>query len=645
MLIVLTVYRYVGLGFTLFPAFFVLYPTVERIRHVRALHYSNGVRALPLWLAYLLFDIIPVLVITAVSSALMITRAGDVWYNFGFFPLVIILYGISSILLAYNVSLVAKSQLSAFAFLAGGQALMFLLYFISIMLVFTYAPTDKIDERLLLVHFTLSIISPIANFTRAVFVVLNMFSVSCDGEQYSSNPGAMKLYGGPITYLIFQSLFLFGLLLWWDSGRFRLRIWGGSRKVKVKGSSEEEHELGTLGAEKKFIGKETNRVGSSDDGLKVMHLTKSFGRNMVAVDDVTFGVPRGEVFALLGPNGAGKTTTINMIRGDMAPNSGEIFVENISVQGNRSAARAHLGVCPQFDAMDRMTVIEHLRFYAKVRGVADVEHNVAQVIKAVGLEAFKSRMAEKLSGGNKRKLSLGIALMGNPTVLLLDEPSSGMDAASKRIMWKTLAGVTRGRSLVLTTHSMEEADALASRAGILAKNMLAVGTGEELRKRWGNGYHVHLVLKSAPASSVDEMVNLKNWVLEKFRGAVVEDRSFHGQMRFSVPVYRGEDEAEPERDENDTISSADTLGAAKKGKGVNRVFKTLESIKEELGLEYYSVSQSTLGKLSFTPNKLVDQLANDYARVDQVFLKIVGDANVAEEGYGKPEKKSWWKRS
>lgn len=95
---------------------------------------------------------------------------------------------------------------------------------------------------------------------------------------------------------------------------------------------------------------------------------------------------------------------------------------------------------------------EHLEFYARVRGVPDVQHNVTEVIKAVGLTAFSARMAAKLSGGNKRKLSLGIALIGNPTVLLLDEPSSGMDAASKRVMWKTLAAVVPGRSLLLTTH-------------------------------------------------------------------------------------------------------------------------------------------------------------------------------------------------
>lgn len=606
---------YVGLVFSAFPAFFALYPTLERIRNVRALHYSNGVRALPLWLAYLLFDFISILLVSVIASIIMVAATGDIWYNFGYLFLVIVLYGIASILLAYNVSLIAKSQLSAFAFVAGGQAVMFLLYFIAVLSVFTYAPTAKIDEQLNIVHFAIAAISPISSFTRAVFVALNIFSVSCRGEQYASNPGGMTLYGGPITYLILQSIFLFCTLLWWDSGRFRLRF--GSRTVKAKGASEEEQEVGTLGGEKKFIGDEMRRVDSSNDGLRVMHITKTFGRKVTAVDDVTFGVPRGEVFALLGPNGAGKTTTINMIRGDMVPNSGDIFVENISVIGNRPAARSHLGVCPQFDAMDRMTVEEHLRFYARVRGVEDVEHNVAQVIKAVGLEAFKTRMAENLSGGNKRKLSLGIALMGNPTVLLLDEPSSGMDAASKRIMWKTLAGVTRGRSLVLTTHSMEEADALASRAGILAKSMLAMGTGDQLRRRWGDGYHVHLVLKSAPASPPEEMKRLKDWVLTRFRGARVEDRSFHGQMRFSVPVDAEEDESEG--DEQGGVGEA-----ARNSKGVNRVFKALEKGKEGLGLEFYSVSQSTL---------------------DQVFLTIVGNANVSEEGYGKPEKKRWWKRS
>jgi ATP-binding cassette, subfamily A (ABC1), member 3 len=158
---------------------------------------------------------------------------------------------------------------------------------------------------------------------------------------------------------------------------------------------------------------ETQRVSSSSDGLRVLHITKAFSSN-IAVENLTFGVKHGEVFALLGPNGARKSTVISLIRGDIRPSQkdGDIFVENTSVIRRRAEARSHIGVCPQFDAMDQMTVLEHLRFYARVRSVSDVEYNVKEVVKAVGLQSFSTRIGAKLSSGNKRKLSFGIALMG-----------------------------------------------------------------------------------------------------------------------------------------------------------------------------------------------------------------------------------------
>jgi ABC-type multidrug transport system ATPase subunit len=254
----------------------------------------------------------------------------------------------------------------------------------------------------------------------------------------------MTVFGGPILYTIAQSIVLLAVLIWFDSGWQPAFL---ARKKHRLPDSEESDEVD----EEVFA--EARRVDDSQDDLRVLHATKAFGSN-IAVQDVTFGVPKGEIFALLGPNGAGKSTIIGLIRGDSRPSdkASEILVENNSILRHRAKARSYLGVCPQFDAMDQMTAVEHLRFYARARGVADVEHNVDQVIHAVGLAQFKDRMAGKLSGGNKRKLSLGIALMGNPSVLLLDEPSSGMDAASKRVMWRTLSSVSSSRSLVLTTH-------------------------------------------------------------------------------------------------------------------------------------------------------------------------------------------------
>ena len=488
---------------------------------------------------------------------------------------------------------------------------MFLLYIVAYLSVLTYAPVNKVDSYVNVVHFTIGLITPTGNLVRSLFVSLNAFSILCRDQSIASYPGEITLYGGPILYLLMQSFFLFGVLLWWDSGPILRRFRKSYKSQDIEESGIEDDE----------IAKEIARVNSSTDGLRILHLTKAFGSN-IAVQDVTFGVKRGEVFALLGPNGAGKSTTVAAVRGDIQPSGGgEIYVENIALSKHRAAARSHLGVCPQFDAMDQMTVVEQLRFYARIRGVSDVEHNVREVIRAVGLENFAGRMAAKLSGGNKRKLSLGVALMGNPTVLLLDEPSSGMDAASKRVMWRTLASVVPGRSLVLTTHSMEEADALANRAGIMAKKMLALGTSDYLRRKHGDAYHVHLVTTTAPHTSVEEMERIKRWILENFHGAVVEDKTYHGQMRFSVPArsdgHHPSSESGSNEDERQHQSQA-------RQAGISALFTSLEEHKELLGFEYYSVSQTTL---------------------DQVFLSIVGKHNVEEENYGmEVKKRPLWKR-
>jgi ABC-type multidrug transport system ATPase subunit len=357
-----------------------------------------------------------------------------------------------------------------------------------------------------------------------------------------------------------------------------------------------------------------------EDGLRVMHLTKSFKKN-TAVDNVTFGIKRGEVFALLGPNGAGKSTTISLIRGDIKPsrNGGDIFVEDVSVSKNLANARTHLGVCPQIDALDQMTVREHLEFYARIRGIPDIQHNVTAVLQAVGLGAFESRMGYALSGGNKRKLSLGIALMGNPTVVLLDEPSSGLDAAAKRIMWKTLAATVHGRSILLTTHSMEEADALAGRAGILSRRMLALGTPDNLRRRFGDALHVHLVSCTAPRTTNEEMQRVIEWIQDRLPSANVDNKTYHGQLRFSVSandVLALQGRAA----DNITSHDSDMAHAAREGSAIGQLVVLLEENKQTLDISHYSVSPTTL---------------------DQVFLTIVGKHNVQEEN-SEEKKPSLW---
>jgi len=592
---------YYGLCLSVAPAFFSLVVTLERLRKVRSLLYSNGVRALPLWFAYTAFDFLIVLLWSAIT-VIIFTAVTSVWYNIGYLFVVLFLYGLASILLSYVISLFSRSQLAAWCFAAAGQAVAFLIYFVAFMSVLTYVDPSSQTKALNVAHFTIAAFAPIANVQRALFMALNIFSLTCKDRELAPYPGAITVYGGPILYLILQSLFLFAILLWWDSGSLYQRLRNRKRPNEVE-------DRDTVTAE---VSNELTRVTSSRDGLRVLNLTKEFKKNL-AVNDITFGVPRGEVFALLGPNGAGKSTCISLIRGDIQPSrrGGDIFVDDVSVISHRAQARSRLGVCPQFDAMDTMTVFEHLDFYARVRGVSDPKHNATAVMQAVGLTPYAERMAAKLSGGNQRKLSLGIALMGNPTVLLLDEPSSGMDAASKRVMWKTLASVVPGRSLVLTTHSMEEADALANRAGIMASKMLALGTTDYLRRKHGDAYYIHLVHSEAPHTKEEDMERIRDWILKRMPNARVEEKTYHGQLRFEVPTSLPQPEKYDRQGEvggkSATAIEADIVSA----NSIPKLFSALESAKQELGIEYYSVSRATL---------------------DQVFLNIVGEHNVSEEG-------------
>lgn len=623
---ILQLITYLNLAMAVYPAFFALYPTVERLRNVRALHYSSGVRSLALWMAYLGFDFC-IVAITSAFAVIIFRAVSSIWYHPEYLFVVFFLYGLCSTLLSYIVSHFARSQLAAFALAAGGQCVMYLVYLIVYVAALVYSPVDKIDRYVNVAYFTVAIVSPVASLARSMFVSLNFFSILCRGTETAMYPGEITVYGGPILYLTFQSLLFLGVLVWLDAGLSF--SWLRSRNKENRITEDEEFAGAGVSSRLSRMIDMTN----TSDGLRVMNLTKTFGKS-VAIEDVSFSVCKGEVFALLGPNGAGKTTTLSLIRGDMPPSrhGGEIFVENISVRKHRGTARLHLGVCPQFDAIDQMTVLEHLRFYARIRGVPDVEHNVHEILRAVGLTAFKERMAMKLSGGNKRKLSLGIALMGNPTVLLLDEPSSGMDAAAKRVMWKTLGSIVPGRSIVLTTHSMEEADALAGRAGILAGRMLALGTTEYLRQKYGNMYHVHLVHAQAPHTSDEDMHRLRNWVWSTFPGAMIQQKTYHGQLRFSVPAtlsveetattttttedtasswtFVDETQSSMARDGSSFCSTTMRLKNSSNTSSASMLFSCLEQNKSVLGVQYYSISQTSL---------------------DQVFLSIVGQHDVAEE--------------
>jgi ABC-type multidrug transport system ATPase subunit len=453
------------------------------------------------------------------------------------------------------------------------------------------------------IYFTIALICPAVSLLRALLVSMNIYSISCNGAQYASYSGAMRLYGGPILYLALQFVVLVLILIFYESGgsleAFGIRF----RSKKTHHHHDNEKDIENSDTES---AEEVRRLSSTNDGLRVQHISKTFGRNQ-AVDDISFGILPSEKFALLGPNGAGKSTTISLIRGELRPDHlrrSEVHISGDSLMDSPVAAKQHLGVCPQFDSVDSMTLSEHLHFYARARGVFGKEknENVREIITRLGLTDHENKLVKKLSGGTKRKLSLGIALISNPSVLLLDEPSSGMDAAAKRALWATLRAISAGRSLLITTHSMEEADALCDRAGIMAGHMLALGTIPDLHTKYADKLYVQLVHNDAPRSSDEQMEHLWTWVRSTFLVAETE-RSVGGQARFAIPITRGSSDAEHLLD----------------GSHMGKLFQAIEAKKEEVGIRDYSIERSSL---------------------EQVFLNVVERHGVQEENSHVVERKS-----
>ncbi|CAN0116974.1 unnamed protein product, partial [Discosporangium mesarthrocarpum] len=217
----------------------------------------------------------------------------------------------------------------------------------------------------------------------------------------------------------------------------------------------------------------------------------SSGGSKVAVDNLDLTMYTGQITALLGHNGAGKTTTIGMLTGMTPVTSGTAFVNGLNVQGDMSRIRQSLGVCPQHDILyPDLTVQEHLRMYAVLKGVptADLKAAIETTIHDVGLTEKRNERTKGLSGGQKRKLSVGIALIGGSQVVFLDEPTSGMDPHSRRFTWELIRKNREGRTIVLTTHFMDEADLLGDRIAIMADGALrCCGSSLFLKRHYGVG--------------------------------------------------------------------------------------------------------------------------------------------------------------
>ena len=217
--------------------------------------------------------------------------------------------------------------------------------------------------------------------------------------------------------------------------------------------------------------------------IKTNNLRKEY-KDVVAVDNLNLNVEEGELFSLLGVNGAGKTTTIKMLSTLVAPTSGDALIYDYSIKSDGDKIKKLIDISMQETAVARkLTVEENIEFYAKLSGQtqAEIAESKRYVYENFGLNTVAKKQAATLSGGWQRKLSIALALVSKPKVLFLDEPTLGLDVIARRELWNTIKKLKSKMTIILTTHYMEEAEALSDRIGIMKDGkLLFVGTKEEL---------------------------------------------------------------------------------------------------------------------------------------------------------------------
>uniref|UniRef100_A0A7N8X0V7 P-type phospholipid transporter n=1 Tax=Mastacembelus armatus TaxID=205130 RepID=A0A7N8X0V7_9TELE len=550
------------------PASFVVFLIQERVNKAKHMQFISGVQPFLYWLANFVWDMCNYIVPATLVIIIFVCFQQEAYVsstNLPVLALLLLLYGWSITPLMYPASFFFKIPSTAYVVLTSVNILIGINGSVSTFVLELFGSNEigginDILKNVFLIfpHFCLGrgLIDMVKN--QAMADALERF-----GENRFRSPLAWDMVGKNLFAMAIEGVVFFCITI-----LIQYHFW-------FKARSSTSH-LKPIGEEDEDVARERQRIlsgGGHSDILELRQLTKIYKRKQKpAVDRLCVGIPPGECFGLLGVNGAGKTSTFKMLTGDSVVTSGEAYLAGKSVTTEIDEVHQNMGYCPQFDAInDLLTGREHLEFYAILRGVPEKE--VCEVaewgIRKLGLVKYVDKAAGSYSGGNMRKLSTAIALIGGPPVVFLDEPTTGMDPKARRALWNAILSIIKeGRSVVLTSHRLDGcfSQSLCTRMAIMVNGRFrCLGSVQHLKNRFGDGYTIILRV----AGPDPDLRPVMEFIERELPGSTLKEKH-RNMLQYQLPT---------------SLTS------------LARIFSLLSKNKEALSIEDYSVSQTTLDQV------------------------------------------------
>ncbi|XP_058665209.1 glucosylceramide transporter ABCA12 [Ammospiza caudacuta] len=571
-------------GYSITTASFVLYMVKEHQTKAKQLQHISGIGMTTYWVTNLVYDLVlfmvPIGLSVGVISAFQIPAFCNNSNLVAVF-LLLLLFGYASFSWMYLLAGLFKETGMAFIVYVCVNLFFGINTIITHSVVFLLSQEKATDQGL----------HDLAENLRHVFLLFPQFCFGYGLIELSQDQallGFLRAYGvdypdktfeldkttSKLLAMFIQGTVFFAIRLTVHD-RMVQRVWNKVLEFLFDRVHGKASLLPPAAVEDGDVQAERSRVesGKADfDVVQLQNLTKIYHlphKRITAVKNISLGIPAGECFGLLGVNGAGKTTIFKMLTGDIGASSGRLRVQDHSGSLN-DISEAHwslFGYCPQEDALDDLlTVEEHMYYYARLHGIpeGDIKGVVLQLLHRLNLMAYKDRVTSMCSYGTNRKLSTALALIGNPSILLLDEPSSGMDPNAKRHLWKIISEEVQNKcSVILTSHSMEECEALCTRLAIMVNGSFqCIGSLQHIKSRFGRGFTVKMHLNSSTVCTE----KLTEFMKSHFPNTCLKDQHFK-MVEYHVPVSAG---------------------------GVANIFDLLEGNKAAFNIRHFSVSQTTL---------------------------------------------------